>query len=108
HDVSLYVFKLPAIIHTVDTVIEIALLGLVASMVCSWIASRELTLTSSVSRPARLTARVISPYALGMLALLGVASALAEWLKRYGLLLKVNENHSIYQGAQYVDVTGIW
>lgn len=108
HDLSLYVFKLPAIIHTVDAVIEIALLGLVASLVCSWIASRGTALSSSVSRPARVTARLVSPYTLGMLALFGVAGALAEWLKRYGLLLKVNENHSIYQGAQYVDVTGIW
>jgi uncharacterized protein len=108
HDVSLYVFKLPAINHTLTVLWEMALLAVVSSMLCAWVAGRGTEPPPVAGRPARIAARLATPWTLSMVALLGVLMAIADYLRRYHLLLKNNENHSIYNGAQFVDVNGIW
>jgi uncharacterized membrane protein (UPF0182 family)/uncharacterized membrane protein YbhN (UPF0104 family) len=108
HDVSLYVFKLPAIIHTLTVLWEMALLGLASSLICAWRASKDREAPPVATAPARVAARLATPWTLGMLGMLGALLAIADWLRRYGLLTKININHSIYNGAQYVDVTGIF
>jgi len=108
HDIGFYVFKLPAISHTVYDLWRLALVALVASLFCAWRSPARPRLDPGAGRPARAVARLATPYALGLFVALGLLMAVDDWLRRYGLLYKNNTGKGIPSGGSNVDVAGLW
>jgi len=60
HDIGFYVFKLPAISHTVYDLWRLALVALVASLFCAWRSPARPRLDPGAGRPARAVAVIIA------------------------------------------------
>jgi uncharacterized membrane protein (UPF0182 family) len=108
HDIGFYVFKLPAISHTVFDLWRLALVALAASLFCAWRSPARSRLDPHAGRPARVIARLATPYTLGLFVAVGLLMAVEDWLRRFGLLYKSNPGKGIPSGGSNVDVGGLW
>lgn len=111
HDISFYVFDLPAIEIILQTLFWLALAALISGM------ATALAGSSNSARPAEMSGfvwrlgRLATPYTLGALLSTGLFAAANIWLGRYDLLLRENFTESTEftgRGAQYLDVTGFF
>ncbi len=108
-DIGFYVFNLPSLWVMWTVAFLCALLALVSSVGCAYLANRERRVRSDVSRLAVVLGLPSTLYTLAMLGILGVLAAAGVWLSRFDLLIKNNEEVSpIVRGAEYVDVTGLF
>ncbi|HUQ94050.1 MAG TPA: UPF0182 family protein [Bryobacteraceae bacterium] len=108
HDIGWYVFRMPAVLTTVDFMIGLSLLGAIASL-----AGRVVELsTSSVFRESenwgRKASLLLTPVLNVALFVLGVALTGRTFLSRYDLLFKDNGDSGVRAGAEYLDVEGIF
>ncbi|CAA9527511.1 MAG: hypothetical protein AVDCRST_MAG85-3374 [uncultured Solirubrobacteraceae bacterium] len=108
NDVGFYVFDLPAIKTILHAIEDVAIIAIVAGVIASVLSTKGQVRPSGFGRLRRIIGRAASPYVLASIAVLGVALAVDIWLHRYDLLLKENIDSSIYNGAQAIDVTGIF
>jgi uncharacterized membrane protein (UPF0182 family) len=108
HDLGFYVFKLPAISHTVYDWWRVSLVSLVVSLATAWYSPRRAQLNERAGRAARVVARLATPYTLATLTSLGLAMAAEDWLRRWGLLYKQNPGKGIPTGGSNVDMAGFW
>ncbi|HEX8083703.1 MAG TPA: UPF0182 family protein [Solirubrobacteraceae bacterium] len=108
HDIGFYVFDLPAIKTTIHAVEDLAVIGLLASIVCAAIAPREDVRPPGFGRVRRVLGRVAHPLTLGWIGVLGVALAADIWVHRYDLLTRDNVDSGLPNGAQVLDVTGFF
>lgn len=109
NDIGFYVFQLPGIWLIWWVALFAIAAGLFSSIRCA--AIRE----TGKERPpvnwnwVRYGVRHISTNCtLVFFMLFGTHLAIAQWLYRYDLLLRENKDQMIYNGAQYMDVTGLF
>ena len=105
-DIGFYMFRLPAI-WTIWTAVTVPLvLGLFASVLCRYTDRRAGEATPD--RRTRISTAVATPLALVSLALIGTLAAVGIWLSRYGFLWNENDAAVYFNGAEYIDVTGLF
>jgi uncharacterized membrane protein (UPF0182 family) len=107
HDVGFYVFTLPAIKAIVSEIEIAAMLVLGLSAACSIIVARD-RIPAGFNRVLGFLGIIASPLTLAAIGLFGVGLAVDTFLGRYDLLYKDNISSSVYQGAQALDVSGIF
>lgn len=108
HDIGFYVFKLPAIEQTAYELTKLAVVALVASTVIAWITRVRGRRPAHMSRGAAFLGHLATPWTLASLVVLGIMLAVDDWLRIYGLLNADRYDQSIPEGAQFLDVNGIW
>ena len=108
NDIGFYVFDLPAIKTIVRAIEDLAIVAIGAGIVAAVLSPKAQVRPSGFGRLRRIVGRGASPFVQAWIAVLGVALAVDIWLHRYDLLLKENIDSSIYNGAQALDVTGIF
>jgi uncharacterized protein len=109
-DLGFYMFSLPALWVIWTAVIVPLVLGLVSSAICTALNDSGHSAEGDPGR-RRLTSGlgiIATPFALASVALIGVLVAIGVWLARYDLLWKDNYDSSIYVGAEYLDVEGLF
>ena len=106
HDLSFYVFKLPAIQTMINFAILLFLTLLVASIAYGWVARRTLTPPAGMPRITARIGAVFNPLASTAFVLVGVALALRTWIERYDVVLRSNSDSHVFRGAENLDVTG--
>ncbi|MFQ5471806.1 MAG: UPF0182 family protein, partial [Dehalococcoidia bacterium] len=104
NDLGFYVLSLPGLWVTWTATASAAFAFLVSSIAC---APRTLQ-TGGASRVSVGIARLATRYTRTALILLGVVLASGVWLSRYNVLFRHNKHSAIYNGAQYVDVVGLF
>jgi uncharacterized protein len=119
-DIGYYIFEWPALLLTVDLAIWVVAAALGSAIICSYLAhahaqgdgvGRREPLSTRMPRlgyAAYLLGAVSTPMNLAIGAVLGVLIALRFWLHRFDLLFKDNAESLIYNGAEALDVTGIF
>jgi uncharacterized protein len=108
NDVGFYVFDLPAIKTIIHALEELAVIGLVASIVGAALAPREDLRPAGLGRVRRVLGRVAHPLTVAWVAVLGIAFAADIWFHRYDLLTRDNVDSGLPNGAQVLDVTGFF
>jgi uncharacterized membrane protein (UPF0182 family) len=108
HDIGFYVFKLPAIQHTVYDWWRASALGLIVALATAWISPNRPAPDKRAGRTAQAVARLATPYTLAVFVSLGLSMAAEDWLRRWGLLYKANPGKGIPTGASNVDITGFF
>ncbi|HEV3002133.1 MAG TPA: UPF0182 family protein [Solirubrobacteraceae bacterium] len=108
NDIGFYVFDLPAIKTIVHALEDLAIVGLIASVVGAALSPREDLRPAGLGRVRRVLGRVAHPLTLGWVGVLGVAVAADIWLNRYDLLTRDNVDSGLPNGAQVLDVTGFF
>jgi uncharacterized protein len=107
HDLSFYVFDLPAIREFLHVLMFAALAALISSCVCSRLIARNAP-PAGMSRFAVALGRMFTRTTVVAFTLAGLALAAEIWLSRYNVLTKDNYDSSIANGAEYLDVTGFF
>lgn len=108
HDIGFYVFTLPAIWTTWHAMVWCCGLALAASVAGAHLAPRKRSRPGQLSPLVRWLEGATTPYTLFMLALGGLVLAGGVWLTRFDLLFKDNYNASVFTGASFVDVNGLF
>ena len=107
HDISFYVFTLPAIRDIMAELTIISVSVGILSSACAYVANRHRARTDM--HPVMTFLGIISsPITLGAIGLFGLVQAINSFLARYSLLTKDNYDSSVYVGAQVLDVTGFF
>lgn len=107
-DLGFYVFDLPAIKTIIYAVEDLAIIGVIASIVGAALSPREDLRPAGLGRIRRVVGRVAHPLTMVWVGVLGVTFAVHIWVHRYDLLTKDNVDSSIPNGAQVLDVTGFF
>ncbi|MDQ5807730.1 MAG: UPF0182 family protein, partial [Actinomycetota bacterium] len=108
NDLGFYVFDLPAIKTMIHAVEDLAIIGLIASIVGAALSKREDLRPAGLGRVRRVLGRIAHPLTLAWIGVLGVAVALDIWFHRYDLLTKDNVDSGLPNGAQVLDVEGFF
>jgi len=108
NDVGFYVFDLPAIKTIIHALEELAIIGLIASIVGAALAPREDLRPAGLGRLRRVIGRIAHPLTMVWIGVLGLAVAADIWVRRYDLLTKDNVDSGLPGGAQVLDVTGFF
>ena len=108
-DISFYVFSLPALWVTWYALLFLALIAVVSSFWCAY-ASRVETVKppDGMSRFALFFGLIGTRVTMAATVFCWLIGAGGIWLSRYGLLLHENNDSSIYNGAEYIDVAGLF
>ncbi|MBK8988314.1 MAG: UPF0182 family protein [Chloroflexi bacterium] len=107
-DVGFYVFTLPAFWVMWRAAMWSFAIALVSSVMCAYAARRQITRNAAGSRVAVWLGTVATAPTLVAFAGLGISTAFGVWLGRYNLLLKDSYSASVFTGASYIDVTGLF
>ena len=107
-DIGFYVFDLPAIKTIIHSLEDLAIIGIVASIIGAALAPREDLRPAGLGRVRRVVGRVAHPLTMVWVGVLGIAVAADIWFHRYDLLTKDNVDSGIPGGAQVLDVTGFF
>ena len=110
HDIGFYTFSLPALWTTWTAAIWCALLMLISSVACAYAACGGNNVPESAvrNRLAAIIGVLSTPCTLFMVGGVGLLTAIGVWLTRFNLLLKDNSASAVHNGAEYVDVTGLF
>jgi uncharacterized protein len=107
-DIGFYVFDLPAIKTIIHAVEDLAIIGLVASIIGAALSPREDLRPAGIGRVRRVLGRVAHPLTIVWVGVLGVAVAADIWFHRYDLLTKDNVDSGLPNGAQVLDAAGFF
>ncbi|HEV2814664.1 MAG TPA: UPF0182 family protein [Solirubrobacteraceae bacterium] len=107
-DIGFYVFDLPAIKTIIHAVEDLAVIGIVASIVGAALSPREDLRPAGLGRLRRVLGRVAHPLTVFWVGVLGVAIAADIWFHRYDLLTKDNVDSGLPNGAQVLDANGFF
>jgi len=108
-DIGFYVADYPTYMSLLIAALFCAIVAVVASAAYAYVAGRHAVPPDSrMSRLATLVGIVSTPWTLAMLGGLGVILAWIVRLDRYSLVWKNNKDSAIYNGAQYIDVVGLF
>ncbi len=107
YDIGFYTFSLPALKMTLSVLSWGFALSLLTSIFLA-ASDKEVKTFFKINPIAQFVGKVSTPYSLVMLSLLGIGWAGEKWLSRFDLLLKDNGESAIYNGADYLDVTGFF
>jgi uncharacterized membrane protein (UPF0182 family) len=108
HDIAFFVFQLPAI-WTVWTLLTVgAFVSVISAGVCAYLNNRDRASASPFGRLVTVLAISSTPTTMFALAFDEVLLAIGKWLSVYSLAFKDNKDSSIYTGAEFLDVTGLF
>ncbi|MFT7583440.1 MAG: uncharacterized membrane protein (UPF0182 family), partial [Myxococcota bacterium] len=108
NDISFYLFDLEPLWTIWEFLVVGTVLGLISWIVCTWLGTTDLARKDGQSRVAYALGRVSGLGTRITFGILGTLTAIAWWLGRYDVLIKENTDSSIYSGASYVDVEGLF
>lgn len=108
HDISFYVFTLPAIESALWGAAIWAVFALLASMATAYVAGRHNTRPRSMRKLFYAIGLVSTRYTRASLFLLFTILAVRTWFQRYAILVADNQNSAILNGPEYLDVTGFF
>jgi uncharacterized membrane protein (UPF0182 family) len=108
NDVGFYVFDLPAIKTIIHALEDLAVIGIIASIVGAALAPREDLRPAGLGRVRRVIGRIAHPLTMVWVGVLGIAVAADIWFHRYDLLTRDNTDSGLPGGAQVLDVTGFF
>jgi len=106
-DIGFYTFTLPAWWVIWRTLIWLFLVSLVSSILCAHLSRGEVAAAVG-PRIATWLGKVATPPTLVVLAGLGITLAGGIWLSRYNLLLQEGYQTSVFTGASYIDINGLF
>ncbi len=107
-DIGFYVFTLPALWMTWTAGLWCLLFALISSSSAAYLARSGTEAPERLTRLGTLVGVLSTRFTLGIFILLGVLTAAGVRLSRYGLLLKDNSDSAVYNGAAYLDITGLF
>jgi uncharacterized membrane protein (UPF0182 family) len=107
-DISFYMFVLPALWIIWWAAMALALASLASNVICALLAARKQSASGEMGDAGANDIWMVRPGALVALAGLGVVLAVGVWLSRYELLFKENYDASVFNGAAFIDVTGLF
>jgi hypothetical protein len=108
-DVKFFVFVLPSIWVIVTYAFFLVGAGLLASVMYAALSrSRRDESGQDLSRFGQFLGRIASPWTVTMLIALGVLMGVTVWLARYNFVTRDNYTSSVWQGAEVLDVTGLF
>lgn len=102
--ISFYMNNLPGMWLAWKAILIATVLGLISSICCSYVSNIEVKEKGFNG----FVAKASSSLTLFNLVLIGLIAALGEWLTRYSLLVKDNKDSAVHNGAEYVDVVGLF
>lgn len=107
-DISFYLFMLPGLWTLWIAALVLALATLISSITCSALSVPIHQRVSSGNRLLDWIALISTPTTRLVLALNGIVIAAGLWLSRYELLFKENYEASVFTGAAFIDINGIF
>lgn len=107
-DIGFYVFTLPSLWTTWAAGLSCLLLALVSSVSSAFAAARAKPRQPTAHQFAGLFQVISTRFTVGVLIAVGFVLAVGARLSRYDLLIRDNGDSAVYNGASYVDVTGIF
>lgn len=107
-DIGFYAFSLPAVWVTWKASIWLWIVTLVSSVTCAYLSRVDETRAAPGSRVATRLGTVATTPALVAFGGLGASVAIGIWLSRYNLLLQEDYATSVFTGASYLDVNGLF
>jgi uncharacterized protein len=108
NDIGFYLFRLPAVWSAWTALVIPLSLGLISSFFCSWLAGLDRATDEKGNKLVRAIDAATRPSVLISLAVIGILSAIGIWLARFDLLWNENDTAPFFNGADYVDVVGIF
>jgi uncharacterized membrane protein (UPF0182 family) len=108
YDVGFYLFKIPALWATLNLLVYVGAVALVASATFAYITRPDRALPQGMNRFIGFLGTISTIPSLVMVAFLGVLLSAGAWLSRYNAPIKDNLESNIAVGAEYVDVTGFF
>jgi hypothetical protein len=106
-DIGFYIFTLPAWWVTWQAALWFFIVMLASSVMCAHFSRRDQAIATRSDMASWLGA-VATPPTLVALGGLGVAVAAGMWLSRFNLLLQEDKATSVFTGASYIDVAGLF
>lgn len=107
-DISFHVFVLPAYWLLWRAAFWVAGVALVSSTICAHLTRNEQDSEIQLNGLLRWLGAVATPATRGALLLTGAVAAIGVWLTRYELLVAENYAASVFNGAAYLDVNGLF
>ncbi len=106
-DIGFYVFTLPGAWTGWWWAMSAVGMGFVFAVIYAHLASTDAP-GGDLSHVKRFVGRVSTPLTVLAFALLTVLGAAGMWLRRFDLLVVDNYDSSVFGGAEYLDVTGLF
>lgn len=107
-DISFYAFALPAWWITWRAAAWLFVTALAASVICAQLSRPDEVKAAVGPRMATWLGSIATTPTLAALSGLGVVLAVGVWLSRYTLLVQEDKETSVFTGASYIDVTGLF
>ena len=107
-DIGFYVFKLPSLWVIWWAALWLFLLTLVSSAVAAYISRERQPGKVGMSRLTVWFGTMSTRPTLAALAGFGLVAAVGFWLSRFNLLLKEGYDTSVFTGASFIDVNGLF
>ncbi|WP_372369722.1 UPF0182 family protein [Candidatus Uabimicrobium sp. HlEnr_7] len=104
NDIGFYLNCLPGIWIAWKAIVVATTLGLLSSICCSYISNNDVKETGLNG----FVAKASSGITLFNVAIIGVVLGIGEWLTRYDLLVKDNSDSAVHNGAEYIDIVGLF
>lgn len=107
-DIGFYVFSLPAWWVVWWVFFWLAIVTLISSMVSASLAQRDKASAWSGPRLATGLGKAATMPTLVAVSALGIILAVGIWLRRYHLLIQEDYGTSVFTGASFIDVNGLF
>lgn len=110
-DIGFYIFTLPAWWVIWRVALWAFLIALVSAVICAYLSRQEETAVEVVSTRSRVSTWLGTVATTPMLLAtsgLGASIAAGIWLSRYSLLVQEDYATSVFVGASYIDVNGLF
>ncbi len=103
-EISFFVFVLPALWIIWWAALWASGLLLISAVIFASLDARRRDLRDA----RRLLSSLAAPFTRASIVIFGIVIALGEWLSRYELVLKDSYDASVFNGAAYIDVNGVF
>ncbi len=107
-EIGFYVFSLPAMWVVWRAALWLFIVTLVSSLICAHLSRPEKVTAAVGPRAATWLGSIATTPTLVAMAGLGVVLAFGVWLSRYNLLLQEGYDTSVFTGASYIDINGLF